>query len=73
VLSVGLRDILAINSTIGEDVVYEITRVLHNNLEALRSIHPSIKDLSFNGYKNSLVPLHPGAAKFYKEKGIPIQ
>lgn len=71
--SVGIQDILVVNATMGENEVYRVTKAIHDNLTALRKIHPSVKDLKFDNYRNSLVPLHPGAMKFYKEKGIPLK
>ncbi|MEW6333913.1 MAG: TAXI family TRAP transporter solute-binding subunit, partial [Thermodesulfobacteriota bacterium] len=71
-ISAGIQDILVVNASLGEDQVYRVTKAIYDNLAALRKIHPSVKDLKFDNYRNSLVPLHPGALKFYKEKGIPL-
>ncbi len=70
--SAGVQDILVVNSSLDEQEVYQITKAIYDNLAALRKIHPSVKDLTFDNYRHSLVPLHPGALKFYKEKGIPL-
>lgn len=72
VISVGVQDILVVNSSVSEEVVYQITKAIYENLEKLRKVHPSIQNLTFDNYRHSLVPLHPGALKFYKEKGIPL-
>jgi len=71
-VSAGIQDILVVNASLGEDQVYRVTKAIYDNLAALRKIHPSVKDLKFDNYRNSLVPLHAGALKFYKEKGIPL-
>ncbi len=71
--SVGIQDILVVNSSLGEKEIYQVTKAIYDNLEALRKIHPSVKNLTFDNYRHSLVPLHPGALKFYKEKGIPMK
>ncbi len=73
VTSVGIQDILVINSDTSEEDAYQITKAIYEQLEGLKKIHPSIKDLSFDNYRDSLVPLHPGALRFYKEKGIPLK
>jgi len=73
ITSVGCRDILIVNSSISDDIVYKITEAIYNHLQDLRAIHPSIKNISFDGYKNSLLPLHPGAKKFYDEMNIKTQ
>jgi len=71
--SVGIQDILVVNASLSEKEVYRVTKAIYDNLAALRKIHPSVKDLTFDNYRHSLVPLHPGALKFYKEKGIPLK
>jgi TRAP transporter TAXI family solute receptor len=51
--------------------VYEMTKSLFDNLSSLQAAHAAAKAISLqNAGKNPPVPLHPGAAKFYKEKGV---
>ena len=43
----------------------------HPAPHARHAAHAAAKVITLeNGPKNSPVPLHPGAAKFYKEKGL---
>lgn len=54
-----------------EQEVYEMTKTLFDNLPALQAAHAAAKAISLQkAGKNPPVPLHPGAAKFYKEKGV---
>ena len=69
----GVQDILVVRQDMSDDNVYLITKAIYESLEELRKVHPSISTLKFDGYKDSLVPLHPGAKRFYQEKGIPIE
>jgi TRAP transporter TAXI family solute receptor len=69
----GIQDILVVREDMSEENVYQITKAIFESLEDLRKVHPSIANLRFDGYKNSLVPLHPGALRFYRERGIPIE
>jgi uncharacterized protein len=51
--------------------VYEMTKTLFDNLPALQAAHAAAKAISLDkAGKNPPVPLHPGAAKYYKEKGV---
>ncbi len=51
--------------------VYEMTKSLFDNLPALQAAHAAAKAISLQkAGKNPPVPLHPGAAKYYKEKGV---
>jgi TRAP-type uncharacterized transport system substrate-binding protein len=47
-----------------------MTKTLFDNLSALQAAHAAAKAIKLDtAGKNPPVPLHPGAAKFYKEKG----
>ena len=65
------RVILITSARVPEAQVYEITKVLHARLNDLRRAHGSLKKLTpallpqVGG-----VPLHPGAARFYRDIGV---
>ncbi len=52
-------------------VVYEVVRAVFENLDNFRSLHPAFRNLDAKiMIKDGLsAPLHPGAIKYYKEKG----
>lgn len=72
VTSLGVQDILVCRSDMDEELVYQITKAIYENLDYIQSVHSSVADLTFDGYKNSVVPLHPGALRFYEEMGIEL-
>ncbi len=55
-----------------ENVVYEVVRAVFENLDDFKKLHPAFKNLNpKNMIKDGLsAPLHPGALKYYKEKGL---
>jgi TRAP transporter TAXI family solute receptor len=54
-----------------EDLVYKFTKAIFDNLPQFHSAHAAAKNLSLQTAQNGMpVPLHPGAEKFYREKGI---
>jgi TRAP transporter TAXI family solute receptor len=62
---------LVTRSTLPEKEVYEMTKTIFDNLSSLQAAHAAAKAISLQkAGKNPPVPLHPGAAKFYKEKGV---
>jgi len=54
-----------------DDVVYELVRSVFENIDDFRKLHPAFKNLDPKKMiKDGLsAPLHPGAIKYYKEKG----
>lgn len=65
------RVILVASARLGDDQVYEITRVLHDRLDALRRAHRSLSALTPQTMPEvGGVPLHSGALRFYREIGV---
>jgi uncharacterized protein len=60
------------SAKVSEDVVYEVVRAVFENLEDFKKLHPAYSILTPEGMiKNgNSAPLHPGAVKYYKEKGL---
>ncbi len=72
VQSFGVQDIVICREDMDEEEVYQITKAIHESIDFLKTVHPSLVDMKMDGYKHSLVPLHPGAKRYYEEKGIAI-
>jgi len=71
---VDIWNILVVNEAMPDDVAYQITKVIfEHNAEWARS-HGEAKNVTFANQKaaNSSVPFHPGALKFYAEKGVQL-
>jgi hypothetical protein len=53
------------------DVIYDFTKILLGNLDAVRKIHPAFEDFNPNdAVKLANVPLHSGAERAYREAGL---
>ena len=62
---------LVTRSDLSEDAVYQMTKALFDNLPDMVAAHAAAKSISLqNAAKAPPVPLHPGAAKYFKEKGV---
>ncbi|MDD1793098.1 TAXI family TRAP transporter solute-binding subunit [Enterovibrio makurazakiensis] len=71
--TVAQPNFLAVRSDITDDDVYLLTKTIYENLAFLNGIHKATKAMALEKAINGLpVPLHPGAARFYKEQGIEI-
>lgn len=65
------RVILIVHRDLPDDQVYALTRLLHDRLEQLRRAHRSLQNLTPATMPQvGGVPLHPGAARFYREIGV---
>jgi len=71
--SLGVQDILVCSADMDEETVYQITKAIYEQLDYLHTIHASLVPMDFQGYKDSLVPLHPGAKRFYEEMGFTLE
>lgn len=71
--TIAQPNFLAVRSDVDEDAVYMITKTMYENLPFLNAIHKATKAMAVERAVAGLpLPLHPGAAKFYKEVGIAI-
>lgn len=59
-------------SNLSEATVYEIVKNLWDNNKELTAINNNLKDWTTDHFvvDNFTIPYHPGAIKFYKEKGL---
>ena len=71
VTTFGVMATFVTSADVPDDVVYEVTRAVFENLDEFKKLHPAFANLDPKKMiKNALsAPLHPGAVKYYKEKG----
>ena len=71
VASVGSLATLVVLESASEDQVYGLVRAVFENLDALKQSNPVLAGLQpARMVKNGLTaPLHPGALRYYREKG----
>lgn len=69
--TVAQPNFLACRPDLPEETVYLITKTIFENLPFLLNIHKATTAMNLERATLGLpVPLHPGAAKYYKEQGI---
>lgn len=70
VATVAINNILVSHEGVSEEVAYQMTKLMFDNLERLGNAHSAAKDIKLEGAaKNLPIPLHPGAERYYKEVG----
>lgn len=71
VKTVAVSATLVCKKDLKDDVVYSITKALFDNQAELAQAHAKGKELVLeNAVKGVSVPFHPGAEKYFKEKGV---
>jgi TRAP transporter TAXI family solute receptor len=71
VKTIAVSAVLIASSELPEDVVYKLTKALFDNQAELAAGHAKGKELNLKtAAKGVSIPFHPGAVKYYKEKGI---
>ena len=73
VRTVASPNVLVTREDLPEEVVYNITKVIWENLATLQEIHGATKDMRMDIAVQGLgAPLHAGALRYYREVGINI-
>jgi TRAP-type uncharacterized transport system substrate-binding protein len=71
--TVGVYNFAVGRSDLPDDLVYNLVKAVHDNQPRLMSSTDSAKEtLPQNVVKDTFLPLHPGAARYYREVGISI-
>jgi hypothetical protein len=69
--TVAVLAILVAKAELEEDVVYKITKAMYENIKSIETAHAKGKEVKLEKALLGMpIPIHPGAEKFFKEKGI---
>lgn len=69
-VSVGVGNLLIVNKEMSDDLAYKITAALYGHIDEFRKVHPATKVVDLKLAPKAVIPLHPGAARYYREKGV---
>ena len=71
VFTVASPALLSVREDISEEVVYEVVKAIFEHLDIIAETHAQGKNIKLETALNGMsIPLHPGAERYYKEKGI---
>jgi uncharacterized protein len=68
--TLGVDNILVCREDLPEELVYQLTRVLFESLGALAASDPAARLIDPEQGPTTPIPLHPGAARFYRAREI---
>jgi TRAP transporter TAXI family solute receptor len=63
--------VITVSAEMSDEIAYRLTKAFNENVDKVRKIHAALQPYTVEkGVTGCGVPLHPGAVKYYKEKGI---
>lgn len=66
-------NILVCNADMKDDIAYKIVKTIFEKKDDLVAVHKAANNIKLEAQKTgSPLPFHPGAAKYFKEKGIAV-
>ncbi len=67
----GVKATFVTSADVPDDVIYEVVKAVFDNFDRFKKLHPAFENLKEEEMiKDGLsAPLHPGAIKYYKERG----
>ncbi|MEM9473776.1 MAG: TAXI family TRAP transporter solute-binding subunit [Pseudomonadota bacterium] len=69
----GAANVMTVSSEMSEDLVYDITRAIFENIDDLRAVHPAANQTTIDFTLSATpIPLHPGAIRYYEETGATV-
>ncbi|WP_054949965.1 TAXI family TRAP transporter solute-binding subunit [Numidum massiliense] len=69
--TVAIMNVLVASRELDEETVYQLTKTFFSKMAVIQNAHVVTRNLTMTGAKDFLpIPLHPGAERFYKERGM---
>lgn len=71
VATAAIPNFLVTHAGVSEELAYQMAKTMYENIDTLYAAHNAAKAIKRdNAIKGMPVPLHPGAARYYKEVGL---
>ena len=69
--SFSAATIFGVSAEVDDDVVYEVTKYIWENIDELTPLHAALAEMKIEDVKDIAdLPIHPGALRYYQEVGI---
>jgi uncharacterized protein len=71
--TIGLYNFAVAHKELPEDLIFNIVKAVFDNRDELMKSQSSAKEtIPENIDRNTMLPLHPGALRYYREVGVPV-
>ncbi|MBA7533579.1 hypothetical protein ES705_25820 [subsurface metagenome] len=70
ILTTSQEPVLVVDKDVDEELVYQMTKLIFEYRQELINTYAPFKNLDIKNAVPTQAPLHPGALRYYKEKGI---
>ena len=69
----AVTNLLIVNEKLDENLAYQITKLFLEHTADLIAVHKAASEITLkNAVVGSPIPFHPGALRYYKEKGVKL-
>jgi TRAP transporter TAXI family solute receptor len=73
IFTIGTPNVLAVREDVDDEIVYQITKTIFEELDYLHGLHGATRQISLDTAVNNLpLPIHAGAARYFEEKGVEL-
>jgi TRAP transporter TAXI family solute receptor len=69
--TLSIMNFMITNKDLPDDFIYNTVKVVWDNVDEIRAAHRVFETLA-DYAKNVPIPFHPGAVRYYEEKGIQL-
>jgi len=68
--TIAVQTLVVCRADLSDDIAYNIVKTVFEHKKELDLIHSSFRETTLDSATSTIVPLHPGAVKYYKEKKV---
>jgi uncharacterized protein len=68
--TVGNNWLLVCREDLSEEIVYRMLSIFFNSIEEIAAVQPALLSVTAQDFALTPIPLHPGAARFYREREL---
>lgn len=70
VVTLATQNMVLVHASLPDDLVYAMTKAVFEHLPELYAAHPSLRSVTLETAARSPIPLHEGAARYFREMSV---